>query len=245
MSVPSTLDLQPSTRKDHLVQYEILARPAASVAKLTLDTHETITCEVGAMIAMSTGLSVETTSGQKGGSGGFLKGLKRMFAGENFFLNHFTANQSNQTLIIGPTMLGDVVHHNLRGGVLVIQGSSWLASDSGITIDATWQGFGKAIFSGEGLFWVKATGQGSIFLSSFGAIYEVDVDGEYIVDTGHIVAFEDTLQFKIVKAGKSLIGSFLGGEGLVCKFSGTGKLYCQSHNPPNFGKLVGAKLKAK
>jgi uncharacterized protein (AIM24 family) len=59
------------------------------------------------------------------------------------------------------------------------------------------------------------------------------------------VAFEDTLQFKIVKAGASLIGSFLGGEGLVCKFHGTGKLYCQSHNPPNFGKLLGPKLKPR
>ena len=73
----------------------------------------------------------------------------------------------------------------------------------------------------------------------------MDVDGEYIVDTGHIVAFEDTLQFRIVKAGRSLIGSFLGGEGLVCKFKGQGKLYCQSHNPPNFGKLIGPKLKAR
>jgi len=227
------------------MQYEILARPAAAVAKLTLDNRESITCEVGAMIAMSTGLTVETTSGTKGAGGGLLKGLKRMFAGENFFLNHFTANESNQTLIIGPTMLGDIVHHRLTGGSLVIQGSSWLASDSKVTIDATWQGFGRAIFSGEGMFWVKATGAGSVFLNSFGAIYEVNVDGEYIVDTGHIVAFEDTLQFKIVKAGASLIGSFLGGEGLVCKFHGTGKLYCQSHNPPNFGKLLGPKLKPR
>jgi uncharacterized protein (TIGR00266 family) len=226
------------------MRHEILARPAASVAKLTLEADESITCEVGAMIAMSTGITVETTSGKKG-SGGLLKGLKRMFAGENFFLNHFTARQPDQTLIIGPTMLGDVVHHYLRGGVLVIQGSGWLASDTGISIDATWQGFGKAIFSGEGLFWVKATGQGSVFLSSFGAIYEVDVDGDYVVDTGHIVAFEDTLQFKITKAGKSLIGSFLGGEGLVCRFSGIGKLYCQSHNPPSFGKLLGPTLKSR
>ncbi len=227
------------------MRYEILARPAASVAKLTLDANESITCEVGAMIAMSPSISVETSSGKKGGGGGFLKGMKRMFAGENFFLNHFTATQPAQTLILGPTMLGDVVHHHLRGGTLVIQGSGWLASDTGITIDATWQGFGKAIFSGEGLFWVKATGQGSIFLSSFGAIYEVDVNGEYVVDTGHIVAFEDTLEFKLKKAGKSLIGSFLGGEGLVCRFKGTGKLYCQSHNPPSFGKLLGPKLKPR
>jgi uncharacterized protein (AIM24 family) len=82
-------------------------------------------------------------------------------------------------------------------------------------------------------------------LSSFGAIYEVSVTGEYVVDSGHIVAFEDTLQFTMGKASKSLVGSFLGGEGLVCKFSGQGKLYCQSHNPPSFGKLLGPKLRPR
>lgn len=227
------------------MQCEILCRPSAAVAKIDLDAGECVTCEVGAMITMTTGLSVETTSGQKGVSGGLLKGLKRMFSGENFFLNHFTAESSNQTLVIGPTLLGDVIQHNLRGGSLLVQGSSWLASDEGITIDATWQGLGKALFSGESMFWVKCSGTGTVLLNSFGAIYEIDVDGEYVVDTGHIVAFEDSLNFKIKKAGRSLIGSFLGGEGFVCRFSGQGKLYCQSHNPPSFGKLLGPKLKPR
>lgn len=227
------------------MKIEILARPAASVAKLTLNANETITCEVGAMIAMTPGLDVETTSGKKGGGGGMLKGLKRMFAGENFFLNHFTATEPEQTLLLGPTMLGDIVRHKLTGGTLIVQGSSWLASDAGIEIDATWQGLGKALFSGESMFWVKCSGTGNVLLSSFGAIYTVDVTEDYVVDTGHIVAFEDTLQFKIAKAGASLIGSFLGGEGLVCRFSGQGKLYCQSHNPPSFGKMLGPTLKAR
>ncbi len=227
------------------MQYEILARPAASAAKLTLQSGETVTCEVGAMIAMSSGFTVETTSKNKGGSGGLVKGLKRMFAGENLFLNHFTATQANQDLIIGPRLLGDVIHYPMTGGTLVVQGSSWLASATGIDIDATWQGIGKALFSGEGMFWVKCSGTGDLFLNSFGAIYPVDVTGEYVVDTGHIVAFEDTLEFRIGKASQSLVGSFLGGEGLVCKFSGQGKLYCQSHNPPSFGKLLGPKLKPR
>ena len=227
------------------MQHEIQARPAASIAKLTLNAGESVTCEVGAMIAMSAGFTVETTSRQKGGGGGLMKGLKRMFAGENLFLNHFTATQPNQTLIIGPQLLGDVIYHPMTGGTLVVQGSSWLASATGVEIDATWQGLGKALFSGEGMFWVKCSGTGDLLLSSFGAIYEVSVTGEYVVDSGHIVAFEDTLQFTMGKASKSLVGSLLGGEGLVCKFSGQGKLYCQSHNPPSFGKLLGPKLRPR
>jgi uncharacterized protein (TIGR00266 family) len=227
------------------MQTEILCRPAASVARIALDEGESITCEVGAMIAMSTAITVETASRKRGGGGGVLKGLKRMFAGESFFLNHFTANAGGQSLIIGPGLLGDIVSHTLTGGNLVVQGSSWLASGADIEIDATWQGFGKAIFSGETMFWVKCSGTGDVLLSSFGAIYEVLVDGAYTVDTGHIVAFEDTLGFSIGKSGSSWIGSFLGGEGLVCKFEGRGKLYCQSHNPPSFGKLLGPMLKAR
>jgi uncharacterized protein (TIGR00266 family) len=227
------------------MQYEILAQPAAAVAKLTLAAGESITCEVGAMIAMSSGLQVETTSGRKGGGGGIMKGLKRLFAGENFFLNHFTAQSDGQTLMIGPTMLGDVVHHSIQSGTLIVQGSSWLASEDGIEIDATWQGFGKALFSGESMFWVKLSGMGSVFLSSFGSVYTIDVKDEYIVDTGHIVAFEDSLDFKIKKANRTLIGSLMGGEGFVCHFKGQGKLYCQSHNPPSFGKLLGPNLKPR
>jgi uncharacterized protein (TIGR00266 family) len=226
------------------MQFGIEARPAASIVRLNMNAGETITCEVGAMIAMSTGMTVETSGKRKGGKGGLMKGLKRMFAGENFFLNHFTAHESDQTLMLGPKLMGDVIHHDLNG-TLIVQGSSWLASDTNIEIDATWQGLGKALFSGERMFWVKCSGTGDLFLSSFGAIYEVDVDGEFTVDTGHIVAFDDTLQFRIGKAGKSLIGSFLGGEGLVCKFQGQGKLYCQSHNPPSFGQMIGPKLKPR
>ncbi|MFY9255226.1 MAG: TIGR00266 family protein [Fuerstiella sp.] len=227
------------------MQYEILSRPAASVAKLRMDDGESLTCEVGAMIAMTTEFEVETTTKKRGsGGGGIGKALKRMFAGENLFLNHFTAIGDSQSLIIGPRMLGDILHFPLTGGSLIVQGSSWLASDTSIDIDATWQGLGKALFSGERMFWLKCSGQGDLFLSSYGAIYEVEVNGEHVVDTGHIVAFEDTLQFTIAKAGSSLIGSFLGGEGLVCRFSGQGRLFCQSHNPPSFGKALGPKLKA-
>lgn len=227
------------------MKYELLAQPAAAVAQLSLDAGESVTCEVGAMIAMSAGLTVETTSRKKGGGGGLIKGLKRMLAGENLFLNHFTAQAPDQTLIIGPGLIGDVMHHHLTGGTLIVQGSSWLASDTGVDVDASWQGFGKALFSGESMFWVKCSGSGHLFLSSFGAIDSVAVDGEYVVDTGHIVAFEETLDFKITKASKSLVGSFLGGEGFVCRFQGQGSLYCQSHNPPGFGKLLGPRLRPR
>ena len=223
------------------MQVEILSRPSAAVAKLTLSGGERVVCEVGAMVAMSTGINVQTSSRSKGASGVWA-GVKRMMAGENFFLNEFTAQGPMQTLVIGPGLCGDVTHHRLAGGALIVQGSSWLASGPGVQLDATFAGIGKALFSGESAFWVKCTGTGDVLLNSFGAIYEVDVRDSYIVDSGHIVAFDDTLQFNVSKLGDSWIDSFLSGEGLVCHFRGEGKLYCQSHSPPAFGKQLGPML---
>jgi uncharacterized protein (TIGR00266 family) len=227
------------------MQIELKGAPAATVARIKLAKSETLTAEVGAMIAMSSAVTVETTSKSRGGKGGFLKGLKRLFSGESYFLNHFTATADGQEIIVGPRLIGDVVHHELKGGTLVVQGASWLASGANIEVDTTFQGLTSGLFGGEGLFWVKCTGTGDLLVNSFGAIYEVQVDGGYTVDTGHIVAYEDTLSFKIGKASKSLIGSLLGGEGFVCKFSGQGKLYCQTHNPPSFGSALGPLLKPR
>ncbi|HTU59635.1 MAG TPA: TIGR00266 family protein [Polyangiales bacterium] len=224
------------------MQTEIHARPSASVAKLTLDAGETVTCEVGAMIAMSTGFHVETTTRQRSGAGGLLAGLKRMVAGENFFLNQFTARANDEHVIIGPGLSGDVIHHRLDGGTLIVQGSSWLASGPGISVDASFQGVGKALFSGESVFWLKCSGRGDLLLSSFGAVYSVDIRDSYVVDSGHIVAFEDTLQFSVGKLGDSWLQSLLSGEGFVCHFSGQGRLYCQTHSPKSFGQTLGPML---
>ena len=79
-----------------------------------------------------------------------------------------------------------------------------MASVGDIEIDTTWQGLGTALFGGEGIFWVQCSGQGDVLVNSFGAIYEVEVDGEYVVDTSHIVAYEDTLNFKYLQIIKRL-----------------------------------------
>lgn len=223
------------------MQIDVMNRPAAACVRIGLSPGEKVIAETGAMIALSGGVRTETTSQTRGG--GFLSGLKRVLAGESLFLNHFTGEKDGAQVLFAPPLAGDILHHTLRGGRLIVQGSSWLCSSGDIHIDATWQGFGKALFSGESMFWVNLSGTGDVVLSSFGGVFTVDVDGDYVVDTGHIVAFEDTLQFKIGKASDSLIGSFLGGEGLVCKFNGKGRLWCQTHNPPAFGKEMTAYLK--
>jgi uncharacterized protein (TIGR00266 family) len=222
---------------------KIMHGPGNAAANINLKPGEHCTAEAGAMIAMSGDMGIETSTHKKG-KGGVLKAMKRMLAGESFFLNHFTAGANGGHVWLAATLPGDMMEYQLQGERLVVQSGSFVVCESAVSIDMGWQGF-KSFLSGESIFWLNLSGNGTVVLSSFGAIYAVDVDGEYIVDTGHIVAFNETLNFTISKAGKSWLSSILGGEGFVCRFKGRGKVWCQSHNALGFGKTIGPMLRAR
>jgi uncharacterized protein (TIGR00266 family) len=209
------------------MKLDILHQPDSSIAKIEMAPNEEIVAEAGAMVAMSSNLDVSTTL-RKGKGGGVLGGLKRMMAGESLFLSVFRTPNEAGEIYLAPKLL-------------IVQSTGYLASTPGVDLELGFQGF-KSFFSGESIFWLKISGSGLVLLNAFGGIYEIDVDGEYVVDTGHIVAFEESLNFRISKANASWWGAIFGGEGLVCRFSGKGKLYCQTHNPKAFGAMVGSLL---
>jgi uncharacterized protein (TIGR00266 family) len=223
---------------------QIMMRPGNSAARLRLGPNESITAEAGAMIAMSGNVSIFTSTHQRTGASGIMSGLKRMLAGESFFMNHFTAPATGGEVWVATTLAGDMMTYELRNESLIVQSGSFVACEQGVNIDLGWQGL-KSLFSGESLFWLNMKGAGKVVLSSFGAIYPVQVDGEVIVDTGHIVAFNETLNFTVTKAGGSWISAILGGEGLVCRFTGRGTVWCQSHNPTGFGRTLGPQLRPR
>ncbi|MBI4782048.1 MAG: TIGR00266 family protein [Oscillatoriophycideae cyanobacterium NC_groundwater_1537_Pr4_S-0.65um_50_18] len=222
------------------MKLDILHQPDSAIAKIDMAPQEEILTEAGAMVAMSGHIDVNTTL-RKGKGGGVLGGLKRMLAGESLFLSTFRSGNQSAELYLAPKLMGDILPYTLQGNELVIQSTGYLASTGGVDIELGFQGF-KSILSGESIFWLTASGNGLVLLSAFGGIYEVEVDGEYIVDTGNIVAFEKTLSFSITKPGSSWVGAFLGGEGFVCRFQGKGRLFCQTHNPGAFGQMVGSQL---
>lgn len=222
------------------MEIELLNQPDSAIARVVLDKNQEFVAEAGCMIAMSGYINASTTLRQ-GKGGGIFGGLKRLVGGESLFLSVFRSPVAGGEIFLAPKFIGDILVYQMNGQELVVQATSYLASESGVDIDLGFQGF-KSLFSGESIFWLTISGYGSVLLNSFGGIYEVPVEGEYIVDTGHIVAFEKSLNFEITKPGSSWIGAFLGGEGLVCRFKGQGKVYCQTHNPGAFGSQVGSKL---
>ncbi|MDA3955577.1 TIGR00266 family protein [Oceanispirochaeta sp.] len=215
---------------------EILKAPSNSAAKVILEAGQSFTAEGGSMIAMSGDMHIETSINKnESGAKNILKGLSRKLAGEGLFMNHYTAGSQGGEVYLSTTLPGDMKVLELDGTHNIkVQNSSFVAHSPDVKMNISWGGF-KNAFSGENMIWLEMSGKGQIIINAFGMLYPVKVDGEYIVDTGNIAAYDETLEFKISKAGGSWVSSILGGEGLVCRFKGRGTVWCQTHADKTFG----------
>lgn len=225
------------------MRIDVSHRPAYAMATVHLEPGETCVAEAGAMMSMETHVHMDTSAAKpnQGMLGGLMSGLKRMVAGESFFQNRFTSPDRPGHVIFAPTLPGDIATYTLSGGGLMLQSSAYLCSIDTVTVDAKWGG-AKTFFGGEGLVMLKATGAGLVAFGSFGGIREIDVEDKFTVDTGHIVAFEDSLQFKVGRFGGGWMAFLFGGEGLVCNFTGKGKLWIQTRTPQGFGQAIAPHL---
>ncbi len=222
------------------MKYDIKYGPSYALGMISLEVGEKIQAEAGAMVSMSDTIKMET-----GVRGGIMSGLKRsVLGGESFFINTFTAEQPGE-VTIAPALPGDIVALDMTGGTLLLQSGSFLAATPDVNVDTKWGG-GKTFFSREGLFLLKCTGTGTIFVSSYGAIHAVELQPgqRYNVDTGHMVAFDESVQYDVGRAG-GWKTTLLGGEGLVCKLTGPGRFYLQTRSPDSFLSWLMPKLPGK
>ncbi len=198
--------------------FEIHGRPDFSYLTVQVPAGQMLKVEASAMATMDTTLVMKTK--MKGGLGRFL-------TGESLFINEFTAEGGAGEIGIAPGAPGDLEHLFLEGQTVFLQNSAYVASTPNVAVESKWQGMMKGFFSGESLFLIRCSGQGDLWFNTYGAMIEIDVNGGYVVDTGHIVAFTDGLEYNVTRVGgyKSL---FLSGEGLVCRFTGQGKVWIQT-----------------
>jgi len=225
------------------MKIDILERGAFGSALVHLEGGETFVSEAGAMYRTSANVDVDVTTRPKGSGGGLLAGVKRLIGGENFFFSTYSLTGGSAGEVgLSPTLPGEVRVIELDGSTSwLCAGGSYMGSAPELGLDIQFQGF-KGLLSGESLFFMKVDGRGPLLVNAYGQIDEVDVDGELIIDTGHVVAFEQTLQYSLTKTGGSWISSFLAGEGVVLPFKGYGKVLVQSHNPKEFGTRLGRML---
>jgi uncharacterized protein (TIGR00266 family) len=219
------------------MQHQILHNPDFGVLRVEFDAPgEVVVAESGAMVARDTPVDMKTS--MRGGLGAALK--RRLLGGESLFQNTFTSTAPGQTVWFAPAPEGSIQELQLQPGMeLFLQSGAYLASEPGVQLDTKWQG-AKGFFSGEGLFLLRASGQGMLWFCSYGAIHAVDIGQQYqgyICDTTHMVAFTQGLQYQVRPVG-GLKSLFLSGEGLVCHFQGQGRLWMQTRNPGSLASFL-------
>jgi uncharacterized protein (TIGR00266 family) len=223
------------------MQISVDAKPSYAMATVVLEAGEELIAESGSMVAMSPAIEVATTFNGAGGGDfvGWLRaaviGIARKYlAGETLFVNRFTATNAGQQVMLSPGMVGDVVHQRMDGTrTLVVQATSYLASSPDVAVRLVWGGW-SMLLSGEGAFFLECTGRGDLLINSYGAIEKVEVDGQYIVDSGHVVAFEGDLDWTLRRAGGGWRTTLLSGEGFVQEFTGRGTLWLQTRHLGSF-----------
>jgi uncharacterized protein (TIGR00266 family) len=206
--------------------YEILHQPSFALAVVQLAAEQSILAEAGAMVSMSA--NVELQSQMKGG---LMGALKRAAGGESAFVSTFTARGGPGEVTFAPGSPGDIAAIEMTNQLFYVQSSSYLAGDAGLNVDTRWGG-AKTFFGGEGLFVLQVSGTGLLLLSSFGAIHRkrLAAGERYVVDTGHLVAWEGTTQYTLRKAAAGFFRSMVSGEGVVAEFSGPGEILIQTRN---------------
>lgn len=202
------------------MDFDIDHRPSYSLLRARLSAGDELVAESDAMVSMDADLDTETER-----AGGFLSALLRQFGGESFFVNRFAGPGR---VSLAPTYPGEITHRHLQNDTLLLQSGAYLASSPTVSVGAKWGGF-KTLFGGEGAVLLEAEGTGDLFFNAFGHVYEVNVQGTYVCDTGHMVAFSPSLDYSLVTSG-GLFSTLFSGEGLIFKFSGTGSLFMQTRS---------------
>jgi uncharacterized protein (TIGR00266 family) len=234
-ATPGSINIDPDARgRGRGYAYEVLHQPSFSLAVVQLQPEQSILAEAGAMVSMSA--NVELQSQMKGG---LLGAIKRAAGGESAFVSTFTARGGPGEVTFAPGAPGDIAAIELNNQMFYVQSSSYLAGDASLVVDTRWGG-AKSFFGGEGLFVLQVSGTGLLLVSSFGAIHRkrLQAGERYVVDTGHLVAWEGTTQYTLRKAAAGFFRTMMSGEGIVAEFTGPGEILIQTRNLAAFAGLL-------
>lgn len=208
------------------MKYEILGSEM-QVAVVELSVEEFVQAETGSMFFMEGDIEMDIKV-----PGGWVGGLKRMFVGESFVLPVFKAKKDGSKVSFAPSYPGKILELDVSPSkTWQAQKDSFLFAYGNVSINIAFvKKFRVGFFGGEGFILEKFAGTGKVFVNCGGlAIEKTLSEGETIqVDTGCIVAFEESVKYD-VRTMKNIKTALFGGEGLfISTLSGPGKVILQS-----------------
>jgi len=208
---------------------------------------EKIYAESDSLLAMQDGVEV---TGQA--RGGFLASIGRAItSGEDLFQQTLTATKDS-IVMLSPAIPGDIKILELEYNKgYYLNDYAFFAADDNIVLETRMnQSIGGALFSGDGFFILHAHGNGHLVINGLGSIEEIEINqesGDFIVDNGHLLAWEDgvTYETELVNASSGAgffsraINSVTSGEGVMMRLKGNGKIYVASRNLDTFKAFIG------
>jgi uncharacterized protein (TIGR00266 family) len=218
-----------------IMEYEIRHRPAFANVLIKLTRGDTIIAESDAMASMSSSITLRSRW-----SGGFFSAiLRRLFGGESLFMNEFSTASSGELVLTQPTP-GDIECIELKGQSMYLQAGAFVGCDPTVQMGLGFAGF-ASLFAREGLFRLRLSGHGRLWFGAYGGIIVKEIPDEYVVDSGHLVAYEPSVNLRIGLAG-GLFSSLFSGEGLVLRLKGPGRVYLQSRSIDALASWVNSHL---
>lgn len=206
-----------------LMQIELDGNPDFGEARVQLESGERIRAASGAMNWMQGPIGLKARL-----MGGISTSLARKFlGGTSLLITDFSASGPSQ-LALSHAMAGTLVQTPVTQEGMLISGGAFTACTEGVRLKTRFGGF-RAFFSGKGAFFIEASGHGEVLFGAYGAVVEKELDGELVVDNGHVLAWEHTLDWRLGTAG-GLKSTLFSGEGLVMRFSGRGRIWLQTRH---------------
>jgi uncharacterized protein (TIGR00266 family) len=202
------------------------------VVRVRLHPGQEIYAEAGKMVYKTSNVNWETRmSGETLGEKLF-GALRRTFTGESLFLTYFRVEGGEGEVGFAGDYPGRVRAFDLAPGQSVMaQRDAFLFAQSGVQLSvALVKKLGADFFGGEGFILEKLTGPGTVFIHGGGDFVEFTLAvGETLhVDTGCIVAFDDSVAYDIQFVG-GVKAALFGGEGLfLASLTGPGRVVVQS-----------------
>jgi uncharacterized protein (TIGR00266 family) len=204
----------------------------SQIITIRLEPHQVLRAESGAMMYMTDGVEMNTTTG-----GGLSSGFQRLLTGQNFFISDYTYNGDGDFgyVALGTDFPSKILRLNVNeyGGKIICQKGALLCASHTIDIKMEFaKKFSAGFFGGEGFVLQALTGNGDVFVKAGGSLIRRDLsEGETLrASAGCLVAFVGA-EFD-VQMVKGFTNVLAGGEGLFfTTFTGPGTVWLQGQPP--------------
>lgn len=216
---------------DRQTRYYDIIGDNLEMLKINIEPQFKVFAEAGKMIYTRGNVTMESRMPEKEGTGllGKVMGAgKRALAGESLFFTYYEGN--GQAGFAGD-FPGRILPVGLSNQTMLAQKDAFIAAIGEIDISIAMQKkIGGALFGGEGLIVEKLSGDGVVFIHAGGDLVTFDLEaGETMkIDTGSVVAWEDSVSYDVQMAG-SIKSAIFGGEGIfLTTLTGPGTIVIQT-----------------